>query len=143
MSSIDWATIFAALWEETEAQDHPRKVIMGLPKIVLHPNCVRLCQKGSPITVTIKNIIQDLQALYAFRMYAFPPLVHAFRRVVLSVPEAENLQIADFFIEFARTPPSLKVEFELEAAMAYRLESELPSRSYEYYYGKRENYGHA
>jgi len=76
-------------------------------------------------------------------MYAFTPLAHALRRVVLLLPEAVALPLAEFVIEFAKNPPSLKVEFQLEAAMTCKIASDLPHRPYEYYYGQRGGYGYA
>lgn len=143
MGSIDWASIFSAVWEEIEAQDHPRKIVISIPGIILHPTCFYLCQQNPTLTRTLSHVIIKMQALYQFKIYAFPPLVHALRRVMLSISNLPDLGLAEFFLKFARQPPTLKVEFQLESAMAYKLENRLPQRSYEHYYGKRESYGYA
>ncbi len=134
---------FNAVWDEIEVQDYPRPTVMYVPDIFFHLKAVRLCSPQSALTTSLANIMQKMWLLARNKLYVFAPLSKALRRAFLYAPEAVNLPFVEIIVNYANNPPSTKVEFELEDAMAIKLQKLVPKKSYASYYGNGEGYGHA
>lgn len=144
VSVEDLQEALGALWDEVEIQDYPRRVMFDVPKILLHKNVISLCLKSESLKALMSDIILQLQRTSDHRVYMFTPLAEALRKATLLEPRAACLlPIAELISRFAKNPPTLKTEFELEEIMASKLIEYAPHRTYESYYGKSQGYGYA
>lgn len=143
LNTADLFTIIEALWEECQVQDHPRSVIRTLPPIFFHVKVIRLLQPGSDMASLLSRTLLELAKLAETRFYVFAPLPETLRQVCVTGPQAVHLPIAQFLTQYANNPPHTRVEFELEQAVGSRLQSFVPWRTFEAYYGKSASYGHA
>lgn len=136
--------ILDAIWDEVEIQEYPRAALLRLPAIILHPVCVRLSRIHPGINPTLLAKLKALNDLAQNRIYVFSSLAEAWRKAIRVAPEASlDMPLTDFLLSFAQTPPTAKVEFDLEAIMATKLSVLAPTRSYESYYGKTQAYAYA
>ncbi|OCK81852.1 hypothetical protein K432DRAFT_350167 [Lepidopterella palustris CBS 459.81] len=143
-----------AIWDEFDTQEFPRTIVMKLPSLFLHTNCIRLCI-GKEENTTNSQSVKDLLSLVAKfvrtmhrlsegRPYALTPLTRSIRNVCLLLPDAiDSLGLEDFLVRFANNLPQPKPEFLLEAAFAGNLQDYLPQRTYASYYDQREWFGYA
>lgn len=146
--------VLGAIWDEADTQEYPRAVAMKLPQLFFHPKCLQNCLSdpadSSNTTLTedlsslIAEVMNRLHRLSEGRSYILSPLASSIRKICLVLPEAINLlPLEDFLVRFADHPPLPKHGFLLEAAVADKLEVELPHRTYSSYYGRREWFGYA
>lgn len=146
--------VLRAIWDEADTQGYPRAVAMKLPQLFFHPKCLQNCfndpadSSNTILTEDLSSLIAEvmnkLHCLSEGRSYILSSLASSIRRICLVLPEAINLlSLEDFLVRFADHPPLPKHEFLLEAAVADKLEVELPHRTYSSYYGKREWFGYA
>lgn len=131
-----------AIWDETETQEYPRPALMLLPGIFYHPKCLRAASEDTQ--VLLSRALSDFQTFTEGRIYVLPPLIKALRRAYFEVPEMINfLPLVDFIVRFADHPPTAKLEFLMEAAVAEKLAVIVPHRTYASYYGPGESEGYA
>ncbi|OCL06382.1 hypothetical protein AOQ84DRAFT_411125 [Glonium stellatum] len=146
--------VLGAIWDEADTQDYPRAVVMKLPELFFHPNCLESCIKNltdssnaasaEDLSFLVADVMNKLHRLSEGRSYVLSPLASSIRTVCLLLPDAINLlPLEDFLVRFANHPPLPKHEFLLEAAASEKLNVELSHRTYSFYYGRREWFGYA
>jgi len=134
---------FEAIWDQLEVQDYPKTILMMLPSILFHKSSVRLLKKDSALIGVLSKALHELHALAENRIYVFPPLAEALYVAFAIVPQAVYLPFVATFSRFANNPPTTRIEFQLENAIAPKLERLAPGRTYFFYYGASEAVGHA
>ncbi|EKG16538.1 tRNA/rRNA methyltransferase SpoU [Macrophomina phaseolina MS6] len=131
-----------AIWDEMETQEYPRPALMLLPEIFYHPRCLRAASEDTQ--ELLARALPDFQTFTEGRIYVLPPLIKALRKAYFEVPEmVEYLPLEDFIVRFANRPPTAKLEFLMEAAVAEKLAIIVPHRTYSSYYGPGESQGYA
>ncbi|KAK0664148.1 putative methyltransferase TARBP1 [Lasiodiplodia hormozganensis] len=142
LDSEDLHTSLEAIWDEMETQEYPRPSLMLLPEIFYHPNCLRAASEET--RTLLARALPDFHTFAEGRIYVLPPLVKALRRAYFHVPEMANfLPMEEFIVRFADHPPTAKLEFLMEAAVAEKLAEIVPHRTYTSYYGPGESQGYA
>ncbi|KAL1639221.1 hypothetical protein SLS58_008189 [Diplodia intermedia] len=142
LDSKDLHTSLEAIWDEMETQEYPRSSLMLLPEIFYHPNCLRASSEET--RTLLARALPDFHTFAEGRIYVLPPLVKALRRAYFQIPEmAGFLPLEGFIVRFADRPPTAKLEFLMEAAVADKLAAIVPHRTYASYYGPRESQGYA
>ncbi|KAK4988223.1 hypothetical protein LTR50_004049 [Elasticomyces elasticus] len=163
-SQVDPVLLYEALdavWDEAEAQEYPRQIVLQVPGIVLHPTCAALCTTNDGLRSLVSSILVTLQTLAEGRIYAFTPLMTALRKTTLSTPELTCLlPFEEIVVQIANCPPRAKVEFMLESAITCILTGSsfveecgrhaststgepYKHLTYERYYGRNEAHGYA
>ncbi|OJD30707.1 putative methyltransferase tarbp1-like [Diplodia corticola] len=138
----DLHTTLEAIWDEMETQEYPRPSLMLLPEIFYHPKCLRAASEET--RTFLARALPDFHTFTEGKIYVLPPLVKALRRAYLQVPEmVDFLPLEEFIVRFATHPPTAKLEFLMEAAVAEKLAAIVPHRTYTSYYGPGESQGYA
>ncbi|KAF2703374.1 hypothetical protein K504DRAFT_392203 [Pleomassaria siparia CBS 279.74] len=143
-----------ALWDEAERQDFRRPVVVHVPPLFFHLECIRLCidcqskfsesDSANSLVSMLSRIMQQLKKLSERRSYLASVLMTSLRNACLGNPDIINiLPFEDFLLNFIERPPIAKTEFLFEVAAAEMLQQLLPHRDYAAYYGRREGYAYA
>ena len=139
--------IFDAVWVETEIQDYPKAVLLLLPNIYFHPSIIGRCMGNAQLTEFLAKIMGEYQTLTRGRIYVWTPLMLALRSAVFDCPIAlQCLPFAELICQVVDSPPTARVEFQLEAAAAgvsVSMGSQYSHLTYGYYYGQHGSLGHA
>ncbi|GME28748.1 tRNA/rRNA methyltransferase SpoU [Neofusicoccum parvum] len=126
-------------WTELRSQDGVELAETG---VFYHPACLRVASEDTH--ALLARALSEFQTFSEGRIYVFPPLVKALRRAYFQVPEVVSfLPLEDFIVRFADRPPTAKLEFLIEAAVAEKLAAIVSHRTYASYYGPGESQGYA
>lgn len=130
---------------ETEVQDYPRRVLMVLPGVLLHPTCVRHVPENEDLATLLSDFLDEYIRLCAGRIYLWSPLIIAVRRALISQPYiARYLRVEDLLCHIADAPPEAKIDVKCEAAAARTMASYGDGHpKYKDHYGHAEGPGYA
>ena len=141
-------TLLAAIWDEADTQEFPRRTTNILPLLFFHPSCLKACldhdENTKPLQDLLSKVLVQLHQFAEGRSWLFATLASSIRKACLMYPEALTLlQMEEFLVRLAANPPAPKDEFLFEVIAAEKLGDYLPHRTYTSYYGRREWHGYA
>jgi tRNA guanosine-2'-O-methyltransferase len=154
LSYPELCEVLEALWEEADRQEYRRPVVVKLPPLFFHPNCISVCvtryaenkDSGSdePLVALLTRVMERLYKLAEGRPYLLSTLWDSIRKACFAQPQVISiLPLESLLVQFIERPPISKKEFMFEVAAGDKLQQYFDQRTYASYYGKREWHGYA
>lgn len=136
--------VLDSVWSELEIQDYPKNTLLMMPRLVLHSTCVERSLLDDTLADMLASYLSQLHQFSSGRIYVWAPLMTSLRVALIKSPSAANkLAVAGLIIDTANSPPSAKMEFQLEAATVQLLGGQKTDPKYTDYYGEYEEAGYA
>ncbi|RMY54817.1 hypothetical protein D0865_04512 [Hortaea werneckii] len=138
-SPADIEALVEDIWSDVEYLEYPKKLLIKLPALFLHPQLVQVAQGSSGLAELVASTTEKLRDLSQTRVYLLAPLMCALRHMALVNPtKMDLLPMQDIIAQYAERVPEPTVDLQLEVVAADLVESIDPSLSefgYQHYFG--------
>ncbi|KAI7510116.1 hypothetical protein KC347_g4586 [Hortaea werneckii] len=138
-SPADVEALVEDIWSDVEYLEYPKKLLIKLPALFLHPRLVQVAQQSSGLAELVASTTEKLRDLSQTRVYLMAPLMCALRHMALVSPTAMDiLPVQDIIAQYAERVPEPTVDLQLEVVSAGLVKSIDPLLSefgYEHYFG--------
>ncbi|KAI7319210.1 hypothetical protein KC315_g9814 [Hortaea werneckii] len=138
-SPADVEALVEDIWSDIEYLEYPKKLLIKLPALFLHPQLVQVAQESSGLAELVASTTEKLRYLSQTRVYLLAPLMCALRHMALVNPTAMDLlPMQDIIAQYAERVPEPTVDLQLEVVAADLVKSIDPSLSefgYQHYFG--------
>ncbi|KAI6831901.1 hypothetical protein KC342_g7602 [Hortaea werneckii] len=138
-SPADVEALVEDIWSDVEYLEYPKKLLIELPALFLHPQLVQVAQESSGLVELVASTTEKLRDLSQTRVYLLAPLMCALRHMALVNPTAMDLlPMKDIIAQYAERVPEPTVDLQLEVVAADLVKSIDPSLSefgYQHYFG--------
>ncbi|KAI6893079.1 hypothetical protein KC334_g13003, partial [Hortaea werneckii] len=138
-SPADIEALVEDIWSDVEYLEYPKKLLIKLPALFLHPQLVQVAQESSGLAELVASTTEKLRDLSQTRVYLLAPLMCALRHMAPVSPTAMDLlPMQDIIAQYAERVPEPTVDLQLEVVAADLVKSIDPSLSefgYQHYFG--------
>ncbi|GAB1739019.1 hypothetical protein NU219Hw_g3783t1 [Hortaea werneckii] len=138
-SPADIEALVEDIWSDVEYLEYPKKLLIKLPALFLHPQLVQVAHESSGLAELVATTTEKLRDLSQTRVYLLAPLMCALRHMALISPTAMDLlPMQDIIAQYAERVPEPTVDLQLEVVAADLVKSIDPSLSefgYQHYFG--------
>ncbi|KAI6810937.1 hypothetical protein KC332_g4919 [Hortaea werneckii] len=138
-SPADVEALVEDIWSDVEYLEYPKKLLIKLPALFLHPRLVQVAQESSGLAELVASTTEKLRDLSQTRVYLLAPLMCSLRHMALVSPTAMDiLPMQDIIAQYAERVPEPTVDLQLEVVSADLVKSIDPLLSefgYEHYFG--------
>ncbi|KAI7161188.1 hypothetical protein KC349_g3023 [Hortaea werneckii] len=138
-SPADIEALVEDIWSDVEYLEYPKKLLINLPALFLHPQLVQVAQGTSGLAELVASTTEKLRDLSQTRVYLLAPLMGALRHMALVSPTSMDLlPMQDIIAQCAERVPEPTVDLQLEVVAADLVKSIDPSLSefgYQHYFG--------
>ncbi|RMY73547.1 hypothetical protein D0863_03811 [Hortaea werneckii] len=138
-SPADVEALVEDIWSDVEYLEYPKKLLIKLPALFLHPRLVQVAQDSSGLAELVASTTEKLRDLSQTRVYLLAPLMCALRHMALVSPTAMDLlPMQDIIAQYAERVPEPTVDLQLEvvsADLVKTIDPLLRDFGYEHYFG--------
>jgi len=126
-----WLSVLGTIWEQSEIQEHPRDVVVLLPKIMLNPRILNLAISNPELQTFLSPVILELYALADSRLYFWNTFAEKLLEATIVVEKAIRfLSLVEIFHSFVNRPPRPSSEYLVDLAMLNTVTDESGQRRY-------------